>query len=211
MKTNSVKKFMGGSILLSALIGILAGVLLIALSADLLLKIVFVIMGIITVFYSLPGITLGLMSLGTRGGKVTLLFSVISAVFGFLMIFWHESFLMFFLGGYLLILPLIQILLAKEKLDQLKSELPKLILGVVMLLIGPAGAIGILFDVAGWVIIVLTLLYTVGSLLSLRKMQEKTGGRIFVDHTGDGKPDVIYLDTDGDGNADTEIRYSDDK
>ena len=33
MKTNSVKKFMGGSILLSALIGILAGVLLIALSA----------------------------------------------------------------------------------------------------------------------------------------------------------------------------------
>ena len=211
MKTNSMKKFMSGSILLSALFGILAGILLIALSADLLLKIVFVIMGIITVFYSLPGITVGLMSFKTTAGKVTLLFSIISAVFGCLMIFWHESFLMFFLGGYLLILPLIQILLAKEKLDQLKSELPKLILGVVMLLIGPAGAIELLFDVAGWIIIILTLIYTVGSLLSLRKMQEKTGGRVFVDHTGDGKPDVIYLDTDGDGNADTEIRYSDDK
>ncbi len=211
MKSKSFEKWIGGSVLLSALFGILAGILLIVLNTDLLLKIVFVIMGVITVFYSLPGIALGVMTFASRAGKVTLLFSVLSAIFGFLMIFWHDRFLMLFLGIYLLILPLVEILVAKEKLNQLKTELPKLILGVVMILIGPAGALGILFDIAGWVIIVLTLLYTLGSILSLKKTQAKTGGRIFVDTTGDGKPDVIYIDTDGDGEADTATKYSDDK
>ena len=68
MNTNNIRKYVGGSILLSALLGILAGALLIFLNADLLLSIVFVIMGIVTVFYSLPGIALGVMGLSSRVG-----------------------------------------------------------------------------------------------------------------------------------------------
>ena len=101
MKTKSYNRYLGGSILLTALIGILAGVLLIALDTAFLLKIIFVIMGVITVFYSLPGIAVGLMGISTGTGKVTLIFSILSALLGFLMIFQHESYLMFFLGGYL--------------------------------------------------------------------------------------------------------------
>lgn len=192
MKTKSYNRYLGGSILLTALIGILAGVLLIALDTAFLLKIIFVIMGVITVFYSLPGIAVGLMGISTGTGKVTLIFSILSALLGFLMIFHHESYLMFFLGGYLLIIPLIQILLAKEKLTRLKAELPKLILGVVMLVVGPAGALAALFDVAGWIIIVLTAFYTLLSLLSLKNPKNtKTGGRVFVDVDGDGTIDTV--------------------
>ena len=123
------------------------------------------------------------------------------------MIFWHSTFLMFFLGAYMIVLPLIEILLAKRKSEQLKAELPKLILGVVMLLLGPAKTIGVLFDVAGWVIIGLTLINAIASLLSLKKVQKNTGGRIFVDYTGDGVVDSVYIDTTGDGKVDTETKY----
>lgn len=196
MQTKSFNRYLGGSILLTALFGVLAGILLIALDTSLLLKIIFVIMGIVTVFYSLPGIAVGLMSISTGAGKVTLIFSVLSAVLGFLMIFQHESYLMFFLGGYLIIFPLIEILLAKDKLVRLKAELPKLILGVVMLVVGPAGALEVLFDVAGWIIIVLTAFYTLLSLLSLKKPKNQTGNRIFVDVDGNGTVDTVIYESE---------------
>ena len=198
MKTKSFNRYFGGSILLSALVGVLAGVLLIAMDPSLLLKVIFVIMGVITVFYSLPGIAVGLMSLSTGSGRVTLISSILSAVLGLLMIFQHESYLMFFLGGYLLVIPLIQVLLSRERLLRLKAELPKLILGVVMLVVGPAGTLAVLFDVAGWIIIVLTAIYTLLSLLSLKSPKNtQTGGRIFVDYDGDGTVDAVIQDSEG--------------
>ena len=196
MQTKSFNRYLGGSILLTALIGVLAGILLISLDTSLLLKIIFVIMGVITVFYSLPGIAVGLMGISTRGGKVTMIFSALSAVLGFLMIFRHESYLMFFLGGYLILFPLIEILFARDKLIRLKAELPKLILGVVMLVVGPAGTLEVLFDVAGWIIIVLTAFYTLLSLLSLRKPKNQTGNRIFVDVDGDGTIDTVIHESE---------------
>ena len=114
------------------------------------------------------------------------------------MIFQHESYLMFFLGGYLLIIPLIQILISKEKLTRMKAELPKLILGVVMLVVGPAGTLDVLFDVAGWIIIVLTAIYTLLSLLSLKTSKNsRTGSRVFVDYDGDGTVDAVIHDSEG--------------
>ncbi|MBQ8433057.1 MAG: hypothetical protein IJX28_09265 [Clostridia bacterium] len=211
MNLNSSKRYVGGSVLLSTLLGVLAGVLLLCLNAELLLTIVFVIMGIVTVCYQLPGITVGLMSFSTKEGKITLFFSALSAIIGFLMIFWHSQFLMFFLGAYLLVFPLLQILLSKEKKERLKTELPKIILGVVMLLIGPAGALGALFKIAGWAIILLSILYGIVVLLSLRKKQNTTGGRIFADTNGDGKIDTVFVDTTGDGKADSATRYFDEQ
>ena len=211
MNTKNSGKLLGGSILLSALFGILAGILLIFLSADFLLTVVFVIMGIITVFYSLPGITLGAMTFSTGAGKITLILSILSAVIGFLMIFWHSTFLLFFLGGYMIVMPVIEILLAKDKLNQLKAELPKLILGVAMLILGPAGTLDVLFDVAGVVTVLLSIVNATVLLIGMRKKQNKTGGRIFADTTGDGKIDTLYVDTTGDGKADTATDYFGDK
>lgn len=196
MQTKTFNRYLGGSILLTALIGVLAGILLLALDPSFLLKIIFVIMGVITVFYSLPGIAVGVMGFSTGAGKVTLIFSILSAVLGLLMIFQHESYLMFFLGGYLILFPAIEILLAKDKLTRLKAELPKLILGVVMLVVGPAGTLEVLFDVAGWVIIVLTAFYTLLSLLSLRKPKNQTGSRVFVDVDGDGTIDAVIHESE---------------
>jgi len=198
MRLPDSKKYMWSGILLFALLGVAAGVLLLVLSAELLLKIAFVIMGIITVISSIPGLTVGLMHLESREGKLAAISSLISAVLGFLMIFWHSGILMVLLGVYMIVLPLIGVLTASDKGTRLRAELPKLILGVVLLLVGPARTLEVLFDVAGWCILALTAIGVVVMLLTTRKKQvASTGGRIFADTDGDGSIDTVYVDTTG--------------
>lgn len=213
MKMN--EKLFGSGVLTFALLGLLSGLLLIVLPVELLLKIVFVIVGIVTVVSNLPGLIVGLSNIGDRVGQVSLVLSLISVILGVLMIFFHSSVLMILVGVYLLILPLVEILLSKNRGAQLRAELPKLILGVVLLVVGPARTVAVLFDVAGWIIVTLTVIYLVAMLISYLHRQQKadtqTGNRTFVDTTGDGKIDTVYVDTDGDGTPDTKRRYRENK
>ena len=198
--------------LVFALFGVGVGVLLIALPADLLLRLAFVIVGALTVLTQIPGILSGLLHLSERGGggKLLLFSSLISTALGLLMIFYPSALLSVLLGVYLIVLPLILVLTDRDKRTRLQKELPRMILGVVLVLIGPAAILDLLFDVAGWVILVLTLVYTAVTLLAARRRTERahvTGNRIFADTDGDGSIDTVYLDTTGDGRADTATHY----
>lgn len=215
MNLPNIKKTSLITILLIGVLGILLGVLLLAIDPAFLLKILFVVMGIITVLSAVPGLLVGISSVDTAAGRVSLIVSLISIVIGFLMIFWHSSILMIVLGIYLLVFPLIEILLSKDKAVRLKSELPKMIVGLVLILVGPAKALDVMLDVAGWGVIVFSVVYVVLSLFAGVRNQNKkeatTGNRIFVDTTGDGKVDTVYVDTTGDGKPDTAKRYRDSK
>lgn len=198
--------------LVFALFGVGVGVLLIALPADLLLRLAFVIVGALTVLTQIPGILSGLLHLSERGGggKLLLFSSLISTALGLLMIFYPSALLSVLLGVYLIVLPLILVLTDGDKRTRLQKELPRMILGVVLVLIGPAAILDLLFDVAGWVILVLTLVYTAVTLLAARRRTERahvTGNRIFADTDEDGSIDTVYLDTTGDGRADTATQY----
>lgn len=215
MKFPDSKKYVVSSIITSAIFGIILGVLLLAIPAALLMRIVFVIIGVATILTNIPTFTFGLVTFRTSEGKIATLTSLLSLIIGFLIIFWHQTFLVFFLGAYLIIMPLIDVLFAKEKLDRFKAELPKLILGAVMMIIGPAQSVEILFDIAGWVIIALTALYSILMLILALTRKKKhtaaTGTRIFADTDGDGTIDTVYVDTTGDGKADTSIPYNEDQ
>lgn len=198
--------------LVFALFGVGVGVLLIALPADLLLRLAFVIVGALTVLTQIPGVLSGLLHLSERGGggKLLLFSSLISTALGLLMIVYPSALLSVLLGVYLIVLPLILVLTDGDKRTRLQKELPRMILGVVLVLIGPAAILDLLFDVAGWVILVLTLVYTAVTLLAARRRTERahvTGNRIFADTDGDGSIDTVYLDTTGDGRADTATNY----
>ena len=132
-------------------------------------------------------------------------------VIGFVMIFWRIQLLLYVLGAYLILMPVIDILFAEKKIERLKAEIPKLILGAVMLLLGPAQSLDILFDIAGWVVIALTALYVISMLIAMNKKQNVTGSRVFADTDGDGTIDTVYVDTTGDGKADTAMPYNDDR
>lgn len=210
MRLPKSRGYLTASTLCFALFGILAGVLLIALRADLLLRVAFVIVGVLTVLTQIPGVVTGLLQISERRGKLLLITSALSAAMGLVMIFFHSALLSVILGLYLIVLPLILVLQDTDKRARLERELPRMILGVVLLLVGPAAALDILFDVAGWVIIALTVLYTLVTLLAARRRVERahtTGNRIFADTDGDGSIDTVYLDTTGDGKADTATDY----
>lgn len=215
MNLPSVKKTSLIAILVIGALGVLCGALLLAIDPAFLLKVLFVVMGVLTVLSAIPGLFAGLASPRTGTGRLSLIVSLLSILIGVVMIFWHSSVLMLILGLYLLLFPLVEILTAHDKAARLKNELPKMIVGVVLLLVGPAKAIDVMLDVAGIGVIVLSLLYVVFCLLAeVRRQTRKetaTGNRIFVDTTGDGKVDTVYVDTTGDGKPDTAKRYREKK
>ncbi len=214
MKHLNSKQTTLASILIFACLGLLAGTLLILIPTNFLLNVIFIVMGILTILYNIPSLAAGLVAIQTKMGIITVLLSLVSIVTGFLMIFWHADLLMIFLGAYMVIFPLVEILLSDDKGQRLKTELPKIIIGLVLLLVGPSTVMNVMFDVAGWIVIALTALYVVVILLAqLRgagKAKKQTGSRIFVDTTGDGKIDAVYHDTDGDGTPDTVTEFHDD-
>lgn len=191
--------------------GLLLGLLLLLIPTDFLMKLLFIVMGVITVISSIPGLIAGVAAFSTASGKISLVVSAISAVVGFLMIFNHNEFLMIFLGIYMILLPVLNIILARDHFKQLKAELPKLIIGVLLVLLGPANTIDFLFRIAGWVVIALSVLCAVivfvGSYRKSAVRVSVSGSRVFVDKDGDGTVDAVFVDTTGDGKPDTEIGY----
>lgn len=215
MKTSQNKSFFWTQLLTTALLGALVGLLLIVLSVNFLLKVIFVIMGIMTILSAIPMLAFGLANLAERAGRLSFAFSLLSTLMGIVMIFWHNDILLFVVGAYFLVFPIIEILAARDRAARAKSELPKMILGVVLLLVGPATTMEYLFDIAGYVVLGLTALSVVISLITFfavgRKQATKTGNRIFVDRNGDGTIDAVFVDTTGDGNPDTEQPYRENK
>ena len=195
------------------LTGLLFGLLLIVLPVAFLIKVFFVVLGLMILISSVSGIASGLRYFERTAGKLSLILSLISAAFGTVLIFWHSSILTVAVGVYLIVLPIVQILISGNRRAALRSELPRLIMGTVLLLIGPARALEVMFDVAGWVTVVLTLLIGAVVLWAHWRRnataEHRTGSRVFADTTGDGSIDTVYVDTDGDGKHDTAKRYRD--
>ncbi len=215
MKLPETKKFNLVTTLVVAALGILLGILLLSLNADLLLKIIFVVMGIVTVLSAIPALLSALFTENGKASRLTLISSLLSVVLGILMICWHSGVLMVILGFYMLVLPLLEIILSHNKKQSLIGNLPQMIIGVLLILIGPGKVLHVILKIAGWAVIALSALYAVVVLLSeLRRQtttEKTTGNRVFVDETGDGKVDTVYVDTTGDGKPDTAKRYRDRK
>ncbi|MBQ9806608.1 MAG: hypothetical protein IJW49_08910 [Clostridia bacterium] len=198
MKTVRSNQFFWTQLLTTALLGGLLGLLLILLPTDLLMKIIFVVMGAVTILSAIPSLVLGLTLSNDQAGKLSLVSAILSMVMGILLIFWHNTILMVVIGVYFLLFPVLEILLARDRLRQFKSEIPKLIIGVVLLVFGPAETLDLLFDVVGWIVLGLTALSMLITVITFVKHRNKTnqttGSRIFVDHDGDGTVDAVYVD-----------------
>ena len=208
---NGVFKYALTSILISGLLGVGLGLFLIMVNIPFLMGIIFIIIGILTVFNNLPSLIFSLFDMKTNEGKIMFVLSFFATAIGVAMIFFHNWILMIVLGIYFIFIPLLRLLISPRHQELIGEELPKMILGVVMLLLGPASMMSILFRVAGIAVIALSAVYMVGASIALYRAQTKTGNRVFVDETGDGKVDTVYVDTDGDGKVDSATRYRDDK
>ncbi len=190
-----------------AVLGLLAGILLLTVPFAWILSLIFVVLGIFTVISALPGVITGVRSVETGAGKFLLITSLLELAVGLLLIFWHNSILMLAVGIYLVVLPLLEIFTAQDRNAAFRAALPQLILGVLLLLVGPANALEWLLRVAGVTVLILTVLAVIFMTVAIQKRQNTPGGRIFADTDGDGTIDTVYVDTTGDGEADTATSY----
>ena len=211
MKQRTFGEYAISTLSVTAALGIALGLFLILVDVGFLLNLVFVVLGILTVVNNLPSLVLSAFEWNQREGRVLFLLSLIATVLGVVMIFYHHTILMILLGVYFVLIPLLRLAVVPNRKKLFREELPKLALGVVMILMGPAKLVSVLFRVAGIVVIALTVVYTVSSVITLRRMQHKTGTRVFVDTDGNGKCDTLYIDTTGDGKVDTATRYREDQ
>ena len=96
----SLKRMVTAGVIGVALMGFLCGIALILIPADFLLKAIFVVVGLITVFGSIPGILIGYAAISSSFGRLELLSSIVSMLLGIVMIFWHSAVVMIVVGGY---------------------------------------------------------------------------------------------------------------
>ena len=189
----------------------LFGILLIAIPVDFLLHLLFFVIGTITLvigcitFFSL------LSARRTKTGRIGLIITGLMCFVGFLMLFWHQNFLLIIVGIIMIAQPILAIINAPDQLVRFKKELPKLIIGSVLVFLGPANVIDNLFDIAGVILILLSIVYIIWTYRLVKKVQSKVGSRIFVDEDGNGKVDAIYVDVDEDGEADVATKYRENK
>ena len=196
MDLKNIRRGFSRASLTIAGIGALIGLLLIVIPVGFLLDVVFFIMGIVTIVVSLPALISLLPLRHTKVGSVSLVCAALTVVAGFLMLFWHSSILLIVVGIVMIAQPVLAIANATDKQARLKTEAPKLIIGVILLLLGPAKTIDVLFDIAGVGLIVLSILYLAAMYVVLKKSHNVTGTRVFVDTDGNGTLDTVYVDTD---------------
>ena len=207
MDFKNIRRGFSRASLIIAGIGALIGLLLIVIPVGFLLDLVFFIMGIATIVVSLPALISLLPLRHTKVGNISLICTTLMVIAGFLMLFWHSSVLLIIVGVVMIAQPILSIASTTDRQARLKAELPKLIIGIILVLLGPANAIDVLFDVAGVGLIVFSILYLLWSYKIIKKSRNITGNRVFVDEDGNGTIDAIYVDTDGNGEADTATGY----
>lgn len=215
-----IKKQLLAKIITSTVTSILLGVLLILLPILLpvsrLIRIAFIVLGVITIINYIPSLISGIKNISTADGKEDLIVAIIGIAIGAVMIFYQGTLLTVLAAIFLIVLPLIRILLARDHMAALRAELLRIILGIVLIAFLPAlmGAVDlvvkIILTVIGVIMILVALVNGYNGYRVWKNFVEPNPNRaanVFVDSTGDGVVDTIMVDTDGNGKADTEVKY----
>ena len=178
-------------------IGILVGVLLLVLGGILKPSTVatiihwgLIIYGIFIVIGNVPGLVSGIANINRPAGVFDLISAALGIALGLVMIFYHGSVLVAFVAAYLILFPLLRVLLAERKGEQLKRELVRIIMGVVLLVFVPnwseaiAGVLRILLFVCGGAVICLALVFGILEVIRIASAKEVSApetGHIYVD------------------------------
>ncbi len=179
-------------------IGIMLGVLLLVVGSILtpstiekIIDIGLIIYGVIIIIGNVPGLISGIADIRKTEGVFDLVTSVLGIGLGIAMIFYRGEILISLVAVYLIIFPIIRVLLSKNKGEQFKREILRILLGVVLWLFVPglAGAtaeiVHRLLVIAGWVVIALSALFGIIEIIRIAMAKSivtrSEGQTIYVD------------------------------
>lgn len=213
--TRNLKRIMRGNLLLICGIGAALGATLLILpnvvSATGVLRVVFFVIGIVTVLGHLPSLFLGLLAFRTREGRADFFLGLLGVIAGVLMMTAPGVVMYVAVAIYLIAEPLAKLLLSSHRSGEASGELLKILFGIVLLILAPGAGeqIGraVFFLLGGALIFFSVLAAVLGWILIDRAMKRaatpKGEPRVYVDADGDGTVDAVAVDTTGDGVVDT--------
>ena len=182
---NSLKKNLLIARIAVMVIGVLVGVLLLVLGALLQPSTVativhwgLIIYGVLIVIGNIPGLISGIANVNRAAGVFDLICSLLGIGLGVAMICYQGSVLVGLVAIYLIVFPLIRVLLADQKVEQLKREVLRMVLGVVLLVFVPSlvGAafqlVHLLLVICGWVVIGMSVLFGVIEIIRIATAKE---------------------------------------
>ena len=180
------KKSVLAEIIISLVFGLIFGGLLLFLStlgAATIIKWVLIVTGIIIVITNIAPLIRGIVNIKEKGGVFDVIVSAIAIALGIVMIVYQNAIIStiitVLLAVYLIVLPIIRIVIAPSKKEQLSKEWLRILIGAILIVFLPAilGAadtiVNILLMIAGIVIIVLTDISFILSLIAYIKASKK--------------------------------------
>lgn len=179
-------------LLVTSLLGVLlgVGVLLLVPYAREVFDIALIVMGLLTVLGNLPALVMSVALIKQRGEWINLTVSALSVVFGLLLILMRREVILLLIGVCSILLPLLRIILVQDRRQQFRRELPKILWGLVLVVLSLAEWERITLLVIGIVIIALSLLYALRGAIVLHVR--------FTPSKGDEAIEADFRDLDGD-------------
>ena len=180
---------------ISMILGILMGAVLVVIGsvikAETLVWLALVIWGVIIIIGNIPGVVYSIANIKSKSAIFDLVMSIIGILLGVGLIVSQNQVVTVILAAYMIVFPVIRIILAKANwAEQLKRELLRIILGVVLLIFGGTllgvgyTILNLILKVIGWVVIGITVvLGIVEIILIATKKEDKKGQTVYVEHS----------------------------
>ncbi len=180
---------------ISMILGILVGAVLVVIGsvikAETLVWLALVIWGVIIIIGNIPGLVYSIANIKNKAAIFDLVMSIIGILLGVGLIVSQNQVVTVILAAYMIVFPVIRIILAKQGwAEQLKRELLRIILGIVLLIFGGTligvgyTILNLILKVIGWVVIgITTVLGVVEIILIATKKEAKDNGPIYVEHS----------------------------
>lgn len=163
--------------LTSALVSFVIGLLLVVIPYETLKDILFTLLGIgIIIMNIIPCIVYWMRYDKDRTVLLPALLSTVSVVIGFIFIFWHHWIVSILLGVWLIVLPIVRIVRAVDKKEQLKKEIPFFLIAVLLFFVPADKIFEIVLKVIGGIIMLFSVIDAIYTLAVNRKRKNKDKG-----------------------------------
>ena len=139
--------------------GLILGIVMIAIDSSTLLGVLLKLVGIFLIIIYAPRAVTSFSRIKTRVGRIEFWVSLIGTVIGATVIFLPGVAMtagMIVAGIWFIVLPIIDVIYSKYPSEQFKAELPKIVIGVIIVFLGPSATVSVIFKIVGIVITVLS-------------------------------------------------------
>lgn len=167
----SQKKLILTKMIISLVFGLLFGGALLLInslvSATSLIKWAIIIAGVIVTISNIPALISGIVNINEKQGLIEFIFSALGVLMGLFMVFMHNSVITVIVAVYLIIIPVVEIILSKDRLNTLKGEWLRILIGALLVVFLPAifGAADAIFNVILTVCAIVVIALSVISFL----------------------------------------------